>query len=264
MLAAILALSFILVTSIYRKVVVERLELKLYESATESKLAHLGQLAAWLAHEIKQPLTAINAWLWTLQKAIPTGTPEHLGTTAIRKEISRLDQIVKDFLRFTQPSVPKLAPVVAEPLLREIRDLLGPDLARQGIQLQLDGVAKARFSADPQQLKQVLINLITNAADSIEHDGIITLRARKDQARLKGRNSDVVIIEVEDTGQGIPPEVQQRLFDPFFSTKEEGTGLGLPIAANIIDKHGGLLEFKTDPGKGTIFAILLPLLKDAA
>jgi len=142
--------------------------------------------------------------------------------------------------------------------------LLGPDLARQGIQLQLDGVAKARFSADPQQLKQVLINLITNAADSIEHDGVITLRARKDQARLKGRNSDVVVIEVEDTGQGIPPEVQQRLFDPFFSTKEEGTGLGLPIAANIIDKHGGLLEFKTDPGKGTIFAILLPLLKDAA
>ena len=109
-----------------------------------------------------------------------------------------------------------------------------------------------------------MINLITNAADSIEHDGVITLRARKDQARLKGRNSDVVVIEVEDTGQGIPPEVQQRLFDPFFSTKEEGTGLGLPIAANIIDKHGGLLEFKTDPGKGTTFAILLPLLKDAA
>jgi len=253
-----LGLSFILVSSVYRRVVVEKLRLGYYESATESKLAHLGQLAAWLAHEIKQPLTAINAWLWTLQKGIREGTPEHTGAVAIRKEITRLDQIVKDFLRFTQPATPKLSSVNAEPLLREIRDLLGPQLARQRIEMHLDAVGKNQFSGDPQQLKQVLINLVKNAAESIEHDGTITLRARQGRAPLKGHSSRVVVIEVEDTGPGIPPEVQQRLFDPFFSTKEEGTGLGLPIAANIIDKHGGALEFKTDLGKGTTFAILLP------
>ena len=115
----------------------------------------------------------------------------------------------------------------------------------------------------PLQLKQVLINLVQNAAESIEHDGRITLRARKDKADLKGQASEVVVLEVEDTGPGIPPDVQQRLFDPFFSTKEDGTGLGLPIAANIIDKHGGAIRFRTEVGKGTAFGIVLPILQEA-
>ena len=261
--AAMFGLSLFLITAIYRRVVVERLRFRLYETATENKLSHLGQLAAWLAHEIKQPLTAINAWLWTLQKGSAEGRPEHMGTTAIRKEINRLDQIVKDFLRFTQPAAPKLVPLRPEPVLREVLDLLKPQLERQRIQLNLDPPVKARFSADPQQLKQVLINLVQNAAESIEHDGRITLRARKDKADLKGQASEVVVLEVEDTGPGIPPDVQQRLFDPFFSTKEDGTGLGLPIAANIIDKHGGAIRFRTEVGKGTAFGIVLPILQEA-
>jgi len=261
-LAAIIGLSLFLTTAIYRRVVVERLRFRLYESTTENKLAHLGQLAAWLAHEIKQPLTAINAWLWTLQQGVTEGMPEHKGTAAIRKEIHRLDLVVKDFLRFTQPTMPKPITLKAEGVLREIIDLLGPQLERQRIRLQLDSPSKAPFSADPQQLKQVLINLVQNAADSIEHDGQITLRARKGKAQLRGQATDVIVIEVVDTGPGIPPEVQQRLFDPFFSTKAEGTGLGLPIAANIIDKHGGALQFKTDLGKGTTFGILLPIARE--
>ena len=251
-------LAIFLMVAIYRIVVVDKLRLQVYESATEGKLAHLGQLAAWLAHEIKQPLTAINVWLWTLQKGVREGSPEQTGTNAISKEIQRMDLIVKDFLRYTQPALPKLASVSAEPVLREVMDLLGPDLARHSIQVQLGALAKATFSADPQQLKQVLINLVKNAAESIQHDGQITLRARNARAPLRGQRADVVIIEVEDNGAGIPPEVQPRLFDPFFSTKEDGTGLGLPIAANIIEKHGGVLEFKTELGKGTTFAIVLP------
>ena len=101
-----------------------------------------------------------------------------------------------------------------------------------------------------------------NAADSIQHDGSITLRTRQDRVPLRGRTSDVVIIEVEDDGPGIPPEVQERLFEPFFSTKKEGTGLGLPIAARIIDKHGGALEFRSSPGRGTVFDVLLPVDRD--
>jgi len=251
-------LTIFLMVAVYRIVVVDKLRLQVYESATEGKLAHLGQLAAWLAHEIKQPLTAINVWLWTLQKGLREGSPEQTGTNAIGKEIQRMDLIVKDFLRYTQPALPKLASVSAEPVLREVMDLLGPDLARHSIRVQLGSLAKAPFSADPQQLKQVLINLVKNAAESIQHDGQITLRARNARAPLRGQRADVVIIEVEDDGAGIPPEVQPRLFDPFFSTKEDGTGLGLPIAANIIEKHGGVLEFKTELGKGTTFAIVLP------
>ena len=263
LLAAGFGLSIFLISAIYRRVV-ERLNFRLYESTTENKLAHLGHLSAWLAHEIKQPLTAINAWLWTLEKRVTEDMPEHMGTDAIRKEINRLDQIVKDFLRFTQPAAPKLVPLKAEPVLREVLELVGPQLERQGIRLSLDSRVDASFFADPQQLKQVLINLITNAAESIESEGAITVRTRRDYAPLNGRPADAIFIEVEDTGTGIPPEVQERLFDPFFSTKEEGTGLGLPIARKIIDAHGGTLEFKTALDEGTTFRIVLPVAREAS
>jgi signal transduction histidine kinase len=108
----------------------------------------------------------------------------------------------------------------------------------------------------------VLINLIQNAADSIGHDGTITLRARLDSKRLTDHLTDVVVLEVTDTGRGIPPEVQKRLFDPFFSTKDSGTGLGLPIAARIVEKHGGALQYQTQVNHGTTFGIVLPRASD--
>ena len=116
----------------------------------------------------------------------------------------------------------------------------------------------AKFLADPQQMKQVLINLIQNAADSIEVDGVITLRARHETRRFHEETTEVVVLEVSDTGSGIPADVQKRLFDPFFSTKTGGTGLGLSIAAQIVDNHHGKLEFHTEAGRGTSFSIVLP------
>src|SRR5206468_9636162 len=116
------------------------------------------------------------------------------------------------------------------------------------------------FQADPLQLKQVLINLIQNAADSIGREGTIILRARRAQARFNGQIAESLVLEVEDTGAGIAPEVQERLFDPFFSTKENGTGLGLPIAAKIIDQHQGTLDFESRLGHGIIFRVILPAL----
>src|SRR5208282_4720816 len=114
------------------------------------------------------------------------------------------------------------------------------------------------FRADPQQLKQVLINLVQNAAESIVQNGQITLRARDSMARLAGQYRPVVILETEDNGRGIPADVQKRLFDPFFSTKDTGTGLGLAIAARIIEKHGGQLEFQTRPQHGATFGVIFP------
>src|SRR5262249_31527203 len=105
---------------------------------------------------------------------------------------------------------------------------------------------------------QVLINLVQNAAESIERDGVIRLRARTDTARLGGRTRSVVMLEVNDTGKGIPAEAQERLFDPFFTTKEEGTGLGLSIAARIVEQQGGALQFSTQLNRGTTFTVLLP------
>src|ERR1035438_637959 len=115
--------------------------------------------------------------------------------------------------------------------------------------------------ADPHQIEQVLINLVQNAAESMEGGGTITLRARVGKARLNGSTKPAVMLEVSDTGKGVPPEVKRRMFDPFFTTKEEGTGLGLAISLRIVEKHGGTLECRSEVNRGTTFAILLPHTK---
>lgn len=223
------------------------------------KLASLGVLASGVAHEIRNPLTAIKARLYTHQKLLPAGTQEHEDCDFIGEEITRLERIVRDFLQFARPSDPRLADVAPAALLREVRELLAPELSESSIDLALDGAVDTSVQADAQQIKQVLINLVRNAAESIDRGGTVTLRAR--ESRLAARGRRAVAIEVEDSGKGISSDVQKRLFDPFFTTKPSGTGLGLSIAARIVEKHGGALEYSTQPGRGTTFRILLPIGK---
>ena len=253
----------LLIIGLYNRIVVAPLRQKLIEDNTaiehQKKLTHFARLATSLAHEIRNPLTAINVRLFTLQKAMSKASTEHHDATLIRNEIDRLEQILKNFLKLARPSEPKFTPLTAEPVLREVRELLAPQLQRQSIELKTQSMTGTSFLADPLQLKQVLINLIQNAADSIGHKGSITMRALDGETRLDGHPFKAVILEVEDTGTGIPPEVQENLFDPFFSTKENGTGLGLPIAAKIIDQHKGTLDFETHLGDGTIFRVALPV-----
>lgn len=224
----------------------------------QEKLASLGVLAAGVAHEIRNPLTAIKARLFTQQKLLKPESPEFEDAKVIGNEINRLEHIVRDVLQFARPAEPNLVRTAVEAPLREVQELLSPQLEKNGIALKLGPTPDAEILADPQQMKQVLINLVQNAAESIERDGTVTLRARSSTSRLKGEPKPVVVMEVSDTGKGIAPEVQKRLFDPFFSTKEAGTGLGLAIAARIVQKHGGALEFQTQLHHGTTFGIVLP------
>jgi signal transduction histidine kinase len=230
--------------------------------AHQEKLANFEQLAAGLAHEIRNPLTAINARLYTVQRKLPEGSPEHKDAVVIRDEIGRVNQILKDFIQLTRPAAPNLVVMTAESLLKDVSDLMAAQLQRQAIRLEGRSQGQARFNGDAQQLKQVLINLIQNAAQSIGRDGLIILRSRDGSATLKGTQTKVAIIEVEDDGPGIRPEVQGRLFDPFFSTRKGGTGLGLPISARIIDRHGGRLDFETETGQRTVFRITLPAYEE--
>jgi signal transduction histidine kinase len=225
----------------------------------QERFAHLGELAAVVAHEIKNPLTAINARLFTLQRALAEGTEEHADATVIRAEIRRLDQIVKNFLKLDRSTELNLALVTAQPILDDVRDLFVAQLKEQSIELKTESQVEKPFRSDAEQIKQVLINLVQNAAESVGEHGSISLRARSGTTRLKGKESEVVIIEVEDTGPGIPPEIQERLFHPFFTTKQDGTGLGLPISARIVDKLGGKLDFQTSANHGTTFRVMLPL-----
>jgi signal transduction histidine kinase len=222
------------------------------------KLAALGTLAAGVAHEIRNPLTAINVRLHSLKKDLAPNSSELEDALVIGGEIQRLEHIVQEFLLFARPAEPKLVVVSADSMLAKVQSLFGSQLEKASIRLALESVPDIWVQADPQQIEQVLINLVKNAAESMEHGGTITLRARTDTARLMGRTRPVVIMEVSDTGKGIPPEVQKRMFDPFFTTKEAGTGLGLVIASRIVEKHHGVLECHSEVNRGTTFTILLP------
>jgi signal transduction histidine kinase len=224
----------------------------------QEKLATLGTLAAGIAHEIRNPLTSLKARLYTLEKHLQVVPAARKDTDIISAEISRLEHIVQDVLSFARPSDPRLETIAADTLLREVQGLMSPNLESRGVQLVLESNPELLIRADSGHLKQVLINLVRNSAEAIDGAGTVTLRARAARAPLGEGETDAVILEVSDTGKGIPPEAEKRLFDPFFSTKETGTGLGLPIAARIVEKHGGALQYQTRPGRGTTFGVVLP------
>jgi signal transduction histidine kinase len=179
----------------------------------------------------------------------------------VEKEIVRLERIVNDFLLFARPADPELAAISASQPLKEVEALLTTPLSKVGIRLVREQSDEFSLRADMAQLKQILINLVQNAADSTSSGGTVTLRARRDRKRLTNHETDVVVLEVADNGRGIPPDVEKRLFDPFFTTKENGTGLGLSIAARMVEKQGGALQYQTRLNYGTTFGIILPEVK---
>ncbi len=238
------------------------LHVKLVETQSlaerHEKLASLGMLAAGVAHEIRNPLTAIKAAVYIQQKKFPASSPEAADAALVQREILRLERIVTEFLQFARPSEPELAAMSSNQPLQEVLALMSPALAKDNIQLLLEDSMPLPVKVDGEQMKQVLINLVQNAAESIGRNGAITLRSRPGRKLLGHSETEVVILEVTDTGVGIAPDVEKRLFDPFFTTKAEGTGLGLSIAACIVQKHGGALQYQTQVNHGTTFGIILP------
>lgn len=260
-LVMLFVLALAVAVLVYRGMIAP-LQVQLSESqaiiARQEKLAALGGLAAGVAHEIRNPLTAIKFRLFSLKKSLPSGWDDNEDAAVIAGEISRLERIVRDFLEFARPSDPEATLVPARQLLDEVSHLMRPQLEEAGIELKVAEANGLWLNVDFQQIKQVLINLIRNGAESIEAPGAIHLRAFTDTGVLAGRKLPVSVIEVADTGRGIPPEAGPRLFDPFFTTKEGGTGLGLSIAARIVEKHDGELQFESRPGNGTTFKLVLP------
>jgi signal transduction histidine kinase len=260
-LGVLFLLAITLAVMSYRHLIVP-LRAKLVEGQAllerQEKLAALGLLAAGVAHEIRNPLTAIKGAVFLQQKKFKPGSDEYADAKVVEREILRLERIVNDFLLFSRPRDLQLAPTTAEAPLRAVHALLAPPLAKSNIQLLLEEPPPLRITVDEAQIEQVLINLVQNAADAVGHDGVVRLRARSDRKRIGNKQTNVVVLEVADNGQGIAPEAQQRLFDPFFTTKEAGTGLGLCIAAGIVQTHGGAIEYQTQVDYGTTFGIVLP------
>lgn len=247
--------------TVYREMITP-LQLKLVASHViierQEKLASLGMLAAGVAHEIRNPLTAIKARLFTLQQNLSPTAAEYEDSTVIGNEINRLERIVKAVLQFARPAEPAFSVLGVVPIITEVHKLLEPELRRKGVELRLEEIDPSPVKIDPEQIKQVLINLVQNAAESIEQGGVVRIRARRSHDVLRGQYGKSLRIEVQDTGRGISAEVEKRLFDPFFSTKEGGTGLGLAIAARIIEKHSGELQYRPNTERGVTFSIILP------
>jgi signal transduction histidine kinase len=224
------------------------------------KLASLGLLASGVAHEIRNPLNSIKIGMFFQKEKFPPGTPQRADAEVVEREILRLEHILDEFLAFTRPTLPKLVPVQLDVFLHELRQFFTPQLAAAKIRLVLQILAPMQVRADAAQLKQAIINLVQNAMNSIGSDGQITLHVRADRKVLTGKEAAVAVIEIADTGKGIPPEVERHLFQPFFTTKKDGAGLGLPIAAQIVRNHGGELQYQTQINHGTRFSIILPQL----
>ena len=226
------------------------------------KLAALGTLAAGVAHEIRNPLTAIKARLFTLRRGASSPDAKE-DVEAISGELDRLDRIVHDVLGYARPADPKLGEIELAAWLRDLAAFLKGDLDARGIKLAVDAAAPVPARVDADQLRQVVLNLVRNAREAFAgQPGRITLALHRERSVLRGRLTDVAVLNVTDDGPGIPAAIQARLFDPFFTTKAAGTGLGLSIVARLVEQHGGEISFQSAPGAGTRFSVRLPL--DAA
>ena len=216
------------------------------------RLAAMGELTASVAHEVRNPLGVIRASVQLLEETVPDERRISEAARVIKQEIDRLDRVIKALLDFGRPSPPTLRPTNVEDVVADVVMFTRQFAGRSGVEIRTDYVAGvALVSADADQLKQVLVNLVSNAVQAMDASGgTIVVRVWDDDA--------YVFISVADDGPGIPGELLHRIFDPFYSTRDAGTGLGLTIVHRIVDQHGGRLEVESAPGAGTTFTVALP------
>jgi len=217
------------------------------------KLAALGQLAAGIAHEIRNPLTSINILIHSLRDSFSSNNSHREDLQVIEEEIDRINKIVDQFLRFARPSPPLLEKAEISSVFEETLQLLRPQIEKQRISVQKNFGSLPLINIDKEQMKQVVLNLLLNAIQAMPGGGRLQLAGRMP------RGNRWIQLSIQDSGMGIPPQDMDKLFDPFFSTREGGIGLGLSIAHRIIDQHHGRIEVESTPEKGTLFTIWLPL-----
>jgi signal transduction histidine kinase len=217
------------------------------------KLAALGQLAAGIAHEIRNPLTSINILIHSLTENLPSENAHREDLKVIEEEIHRINEIVDQFLRFAKPAPPLLEKADVLSFFEETLQLLRPQIEKHQIIVQKEFQILPPILMDREQMKQVILNLLLNAVQAMPEGGNLTLRGQVSE------NSRWIILSIQDSGIGIPSEDINKLFDPFFSTKEGGIGLGLSLAHRIIDQHHGKIEVESTSGKGTLFVVWLPI-----
>ncbi len=220
-------------------------------------LASLTTLAAGVAHEIKNPLGSISIHIQLIKKTLqrsgciePSDIERHLGV--VDEEIDRLNKTVVDFLFAVRPMDLELREADAGELLRQMAAFIAPEAERAGVEIKLELADNLpRVQADERYMKQALLNLVKNALAAMPGGGSLILKSEGDQ--------DEVRLMVEDNGAGIPEDDLPKIFEPYFTTKDNGTGLGLTITFKIVKEHGGEISVSSRPGQGSVFSIGLPV-----
>ena len=237
---------------------------KLKETQSElvrsEKFISLGRLSAGVAHEIRNPLNAMKGAIVHLQRRRPEDPLIEEYTKLILEEIERLNSFVTDFLYLAKESVPKLIPTNLNELIQNTLALFEEPMEARGIQLTMNLEAPLPLiRIDPHQMEQVLINLLINARDAMPEGGALEISTHHERNEGEGDRLGKIVLSIKDNGIGIPPEHQAHIFDPFFSLKKGGTGLGLPITLGIVESHGGRLVVQGIAGKGTVVTLELPV-----
>ncbi len=244
--------------------VIERLQESQREMLRAEQLAALGQMAAGLAHELRNPLTSVKT---ILQLA---DAPEELTARdldVLKQEMTRLEEAVQTFLDFARPPRPEKRPVDIEQLLGETVELVRRRAERNHIRLDFPaGERPISVVADATQVRQVVLNLLLNALDAVPPGGTVHLESDVEgkppaasHGRWKRRRNGWAAVRVSDNGTGLPEKLAERVFEPFVSTKESGTGLGLSICKRILEAHGGEITAANAPEGGAVFTVRLPL-----
>ncbi len=230
-------------------------ELRAMEEAVQrsKRLADLGEVAAGLAHELRNPLAAISGCVELLggTKGLSDEDQRILGI--VLRETSRLDQLLGRFLQFSRPTPPQRRPVDLAAVVAETVDVFAGDPTAAGVAIERT-LARSPVECDADQLRQVLWNLLTNAAQAMRESG----RGKRIRVACAPEPRGGATVAVEDDGPGIPAEDLPRIFTPFFTTKGNGTGLGLAVVQRIVDAHGGSVSVRAGAGGGARFEVRLP------
>lgn len=215
------------------------------------RLNVIGELAAGIAHEIRNPMTSLKGFIQLLENSIKA---EHaLYYQVITSELARIDSIINEFLILAKPQVIRFQEMDINQIMKETVDLLNAQAVLYNVQFKIHyDSSLPSIYCEPNQLKKVFINIIKNAIEVMPNGGNITITTKR-------MESNQVHISIQDEGEGISKDRVKKLGEPFYTTKERGTGLGLMVSYKIIEEHQGLIQIESELGKGSIFHIFLPL-----
>jgi signal transduction histidine kinase len=233
------------------------------ERAQSERLAAIGQMAAIIVHEIKNPIGIIKVSIGTIKKKLKASEPGFELATFIEQEVERMNTTIQKILSFARPQEPTLGRCDLNGVIEKTLTMIEPDLRTVGIGVvrELDP-AIGTVSADTAQVQQVLLNLFLNARAAMAEGGELRVRTRGQQPGGQngggGQGAGAVEIVVQDTGVGMDEATRERLFTPFFSTRAGGTGLGLAIVKQILDEHRAAIQVESRPGEGSRFTLVFP------